>query len=521
MKAFRALAVGILGISCFCFSTFAEEYPSEFIDSIGPAEKSTSSPITEIADIYFVNPGFYAQIFYNNIRGADGISVKSMNHLRVVNEFGPDGPIVLLTERGGAYSTDDALSTIGAPLVSPDDIEAGKGKRLYVADGQAQTVFMLPHTGGIPVPFVTPSTTGSDWFNPFGVEIAPPTFDGPNVDPGDVIVADNGFGLPDRHTVWAVNQQTGVARKIAQGTVFEGGPLRVEFGPDGTLYVSENFGPSGMTRISTVTADGTVSRFVEHIAGRGPIAVHPKTGDLYFTYANGMLFRKPADGGAQELFAYNLGWFQGIEFSNSGSSLFVSAGGREQIIEILGNTQAWRGIDTIVNGNFETGDLIGWTASGINDGFAVVVQEGTCFSWNNTLGLTFNGSFVAIVRSSTPAPTNSVGILTSDLFEARSGISFRALSENADAVPVPDPVTLEVRVLDAADVVLLSQVVTTNIVTLDGPCPRGELRDGIFSTHFVDTSAYSGNVVRVEFRQHTNVAGFGFFTLIDDVNVTR
>ena len=50
---------------------------------------------------------------------------------------------------------------------------------------------MLPHTGGIPVPFVTPSTTGSDWFNPFGVEIAPPTFDGPNVDPGDVIVADN------------------------------------------------------------------------------------------------------------------------------------------------------------------------------------------------------------------------------------------------------------------------------------------------------------------------------------------
>jgi hypothetical protein len=382
---------------------------------------------------------------------------------------------------------------------------------------------VLHHKGGTPVPFVTPSTTGSDWFNPFGVEIAPPDFDGPNVDPGDLIIADNGFGDPSRKAVWAVNQKSGEAKSIAKGAVFEGGPLQVEFGPDGTLYVFENIGPSGMSRISIVSADGAVSPFVEFIPESGSaFAVHPKNGDLYFNYGNGQLYRKPADGGAAELFAYNLGRFASIEFSNSGSSLFVSARrDRRQIIEILGNTQAWRGINTIVNGTFETGDLTGWTASGINGGFATATQEGTCFSWNNTRGLTFNGSFVANVRSSGPAPTSSVGILTSDLFEAGSAISFWALSENTDYLPVPDPVTLEVRVLNAEDVVLLSQNVTTNIITLDSysPCPGGDVRDGVFSAHIIDTSAYSRDLVRVEFRQHTNYPGYGFFTLIDDVEL--
>ena len=43
--------------------------------------------------------------------------------------------------------------------------------------------------------------------------------------------------------------------------------------------------------------------------------------------------------------------------------------------------------DFIVNEDFETGDLTGWTASGINQGFAFVVEEGSCFSANNTLGI--------------------------------------------------------------------------------------------------------------------------------------
>lgn len=295
----------------------------------------------QITDINFAYPGFSASVFYDNIRGPDGIVVKSNNSLKVVNEFGPDGPFVLIARRNGTYGTGDALSTIGPPLVSPDDLEAGQNKQLFIADGQAQTVFKLPHNGGIPIPFVTLSTTGSDLFNPFGVEIAPPSFDGPNVDPGDLIVADNGFGDPSRHTLWAVNQQSGAVKIIAHGTVFEGGPLRAEFGPDGTLYVFENMGPSGTRRIVTVDAGGSVSPYVEFIPGGPALAVHPKSGDVYFIYGTGVLFRVTDESGSPELFASNLGSYQSIEFSQNGLSLFVSATARDQVIEISGDRQAW------------------------------------------------------------------------------------------------------------------------------------------------------------------------------------
>jgi hypothetical protein len=295
-------------------------------------------------DINFTHPGFSATVFYDNIRVPDGIVVKSNNSLKVVNEFGPDGPFVLLARRGGTYTTDDAISTIGWPFVSPDDLEAGQKKQLFIADGQAQTVFKLPQNGGTPVPFVTTTTTGSDLFNPFGVEIAPPGFYGPNVEPGDLIVADNAYSDPNQQAVWAINQKTGAVKILAQGTVFEGGPLRAEFGPDGTLYVFENVGfLTGMSRIATVAADGTVSPYVEYIPGRPALAVHPKTGDVYFVYNHddGVLYRLASDGGSPELFASNLGRFQSLEFSRNGLSLFVGATERHQVIEIRGNRQAW------------------------------------------------------------------------------------------------------------------------------------------------------------------------------------
>ena len=179
----------------------------------------------------------------------------------------------------------------------------------------------------------------------------------------------------------------------------------------------------------------------------------------------------------------------------------------------------------LANGGFETGDLAGWTAWGVNGGFAMIVEEGTCFSANNTRGLTLSGTFAAIVRSSGSAPTNSIGILTSDTFVAGPALAFSALSENDDAVPAADPVTLELRLLDSTDAILVSQVIETNIVTLspgsfvDVDCLLGQVHDGIFGTHFIDTSAFAGQAVRLEFRQHTNVPGKGFFTLIDDVEV--
>lgn len=180
--------------------------------------------------------------------------------------------------------------------------------------------------------------------------------------------------------------------------------------------------------------------------------------------------------------------------------------------------------DYIVNGNFETGDLTGWTASGINDGCAFVVEEGTCFSANNTLGIAMKGIFSANVRTCGSSPLNSIGILTSDPFIAGNTIRFIALSENDDDIPAPNPVTLDVLVLDDADAVLFFDIVDTNVVTLsrsnfDGTCIIGDIRDGAFSTHIIDTSDFAGEVIRIQFRQSTNVAGSGFFTLIDEVEV--
>ena len=173
------------------------------------------------------------------------------------------------------------------------------------------------------------------------------------------------------------------------------------------------------------------------------------------------------------------------------------------------------------NGDFETGDLTSWTPSGINGGFAVVVAEGTCWSFFDTRGITLNGNHAANVRSSGPAPTSSVGILTSNPFVASGGVSFQALSERSSALQA-NPVNFEVRILAVlSGSIISSQVVGTNLITMTaGPCgdvPVGP--NGTFSQHTIDTSTVAGQIIQVEFRQNTNFAGSGFFTLVDDVTL--
>jgi hypothetical protein len=192
---------------------------------------------------------------------------------------------------------------------------------------------------------------------------------------------------------------------------------------------------------------------------------------------------------------------------------------------LLLSASAWAQTPALLNGNFETGTLTGWTSTGINEGWAGIIREGSCWSYNNTEGLSLSGQFAANIRSSGPAPTDSIGVLTSDPFVAGTSISFSALSENEDgevARGSNDPVTFEVRLLDTSDNVLLAQILKTNIVSLNrtpaGPC-TGEQRDAAFSKYSIDTSSYRGQSVKLQFRQHTNVPQRGFFTLVDDVAV--
>ena len=179
------------------------------------------------------------------------------------------------------------------------------------------------------------------------------------------------------------------------------------------------------------------------------------------------------------------------------------------------------------NGDFETGSLAGWTAGGEKGGLARLVQEGSCFSYNNTGGISLSGTFAAEIRSSGPAPVDSTGVLTSDPFIAGSSVTFNALTEAEDGEQARfadrDPVTFEARLLDASDNILFSRVFKTNVASLNrssaGEC-SGEPRDASFSNHTIDTSPFSGETVKLQFRQHTNVSKRGFFTLVDDIAIS-
>jgi hypothetical protein len=152
----------------------------------------------------------------------------------------------------------------------------------------------------------------------------------------------------------------------------------------------------------------------------------------------------------------------------------------------------------LANPDFECGDLTGWTGSGegSDPGLAFVIAEGTCWSYDNTRGIRLSGNFAALVRSSVAAPVDSVGVLTSSQFVAGAALAFQALSErNADANGNPNPVSFEVRILDASGTsVLTSQSIQTNIVDLpiDPGCAGSNTPDGTFSNHQVDTSQFAG-----------------------------
>lgn len=180
----------------------------------------------------------------------------------------------------------------------------------------------------------------------------------------------------------------------------------------------------------------------------------------------------------------------------------------------------------LVNNRFEYLDMFGWQQRSIKGGIARVETLGSCFGANNTQGITFpDGERALNVRSSPGAPVDSVGVATSAPFTLGSAVTFQALSENDDAVPHPDPVSFQVRILEPitsevwASFDVKTNLLTTSPGTTNDGCLVGEPRNAPWSTHRIDTSPWAGRLARLEFRQHTNVPGKGFFTLIDDIVV--
>ena len=289
----KVLNIALIIIIFASFSGCAEEFPfdTELITEdrayadLQSDNKEPTADYIELADA-----GFEALVFYDSIMGVDGIVSLANGNLLVVQEYGDPGKAVFLIEKGNTFDINDVFSTIGYPFINPDDIIKYSDGTVYVADGQAQTVFKISKNGGAPVPLTTPSNTRSS-FNPFGLAIAPANYDGPNVDPGDIIIADNAYGSIEK-AVWAVNPISGVAKIIAEGNVFTDGPILLDFAQDGTLFVNQNTG-SGPGRIVTLSANGTVTLFFGPIYTNPSLAVNPKTNEVFFKGAEGAIYRIP------------------------------------------------------------------------------------------------------------------------------------------------------------------------------------------------------------------------------------
>jgi len=260
--------------------------------------------------------GFTAEPFYTGIPNPDGIAFRHDGSLLVVNESEPEG--VFIATRGDTFDIGDAFSTTGSPFVSPDDLLLHPDGSVFVADGQARTLFKIPAEGGAPKAFVTSQPIGtSNGFVPWSIAIAPASFDGPNVDPGDLIIAST------YRAVWAINPLTGEAKVIAQGSIFNADPQGVAFNPDGRLFVYQC---TESNRIVRLDAEGSVLPFLSYVPDQGGFAIHPVTGDIYFGLQDNLreIWCIPGEGGYPRVFATGFpGRFQDMAFSPDGSTLFV------------------------------------------------------------------------------------------------------------------------------------------------------------------------------------------------------
>jgi len=284
--------------------------------------------------------GFSSQLYYTGDEVPASIKYINDSALYVLSQKIPQE--LLKVSRGSTYTNSDTILFNGPPLVSQKDFLFHPNGKIYitVAGGRnsKQIVYKIAPEDDKWIPFVTGESIGTpNAFNPYDMAIAPPGFDGPNVDPGDIIVADNGLGRQAHMAVWAINPSTGDARAIAKGRVFQDGPLRVEFNPDGKLIISQN-NDSGSSRIIMMDKEGESRTLISNITSPGKIAVNPATGDLFFILYSEVLqiWHLPAKGGLPSLFAKVAGnsKIRALEFSADGQNLYV--GNNNDIIEIKG-----------------------------------------------------------------------------------------------------------------------------------------------------------------------------------------
>lgn len=194
-------------------------------------------------------------------------------------------------------------------------------------------------------------------------------------------------------------------------------------------------------------------------------------------------------------------------------NLLCTMGG---ILALLLSSNAYSA-QPVINGNFESGNLNGWSIVSDNEAKVLIVEKGSCFSANDTSKINIRGKYSALLRANNKGDENSTAILRSSAFNAGDGFAFIAVSESIKALKDKEPTKLIVEVLEASsETVLVSQIFSTGQAILNRGCPSNGVQ-GHFSAHYFSTKAFQGQGIKIQFKQSTRIKGSAFFTLIDQV----
>lgn len=171
----------------------------------------------------------------------------------------------------------------------------------------------------------------------------------------------------------------------------------------------------------------------------------------------------------------------------------------------------------LTNGDFELGNLQGWTPAGVGGGVVQVVQAGYRFQGaqgedgaaTDTDQIPFqNGQWAVCLRSSgSGVGANATAMITSEpVHIVRGTLRWDQMAESEAAVT-------EVRVMDASSgEVLISQ-------QFPRARPRATRNDVYWDRVRLDLNTVAGRTVRVQIRQVTEGDPSGWFTLIDNVTL--
>jgi DNA-binding beta-propeller fold protein YncE len=185
--------------------------------------------------------------------------------------------------------------------------------------------------GGSSSLWVSGFHSGDD--DPYGMTIAPPGFDGPNVNPGDILVSDRGYSGADQ--IWSFSPDVAEGELLVMPDPGEVDQYDLAAGAYDTVYVCDRL---DSTRIYVLVPDGTLTSFAldSPIDGLVSIVYDPVLDDLYVASTTSeSVYRVEPVTGVTTLVADGFSAFDPccLEFDAEGRRLIAADKGYNRVYE--------------------------------------------------------------------------------------------------------------------------------------------------------------------------------------------